>query len=382
MDGDDVASDASPEAATDLTSRDAADPAGSHTAIAPEEIGVVIDVDAKDVPREEAAESGTGMGAPGDGADAELSAGEAKGFEPPPGRPPYPHDPVPAAVMTGPAVGDPPPGGRVDRLFAQIRADRAGAVQEARDVLAHTDSPAESVLASPDDAGLEPPRSDADESYLQRRDVLVEVALGTTTRALKRALADDQNGTLERLRTVPADAEVGALMDEEDAQVRAWARRATPGLIDGAAAGARLAEAGEGGDAPKFDPETVGAVADRLAAELVLPLRRRLTDVLESAAGDRGADTMDRVNSVFREWRSRVDRAVADAVTESVSAGFVAAVDAGTPVRWVVEDADGPCPDCDDNALSGAQPLGDAFPTGQIAPPAHAGCRCVLARAT
>jgi hypothetical protein len=48
-------------------------------------------------------------------------------------------------------------------------------------------------------------------------------------------------------------------------------------------------------------------------------------------------------------------------------------------VRWVVDDIDGPCPDCDDNALAGPTPLGQPFPTGQVAPPAHPGCRCVLA---
>jgi DivIVA domain-containing protein len=296
-------------------------------------------------------------------------AAEDDEFVPPPAPETFPHDPVPTAVMTGPAVGDPPVGGRVDQLFAQIRADRAEAVEDAR-----------SVLTAPtnDEAALEPTRTDVDESYLQRRDLLVEGALNTTTRALKRALADDQNATLERMRTQAAD-DIAALLELEEAQLRAWAQRATPGLIDGAAAGAKLAEV-DSVDAPKFDPAAVGQIAERLAADLVLPIRRRLIEVLDGAAGDRGPDTLDRLNSVFREWRSRIDRAVADAVTEAVSAGFASAVEPGTFVRWVVDDADGPCPDCDDNALSGATALGDPFPTGQTAPPAHGGCRCVLAR--
>ena len=36
------------------------------------------------------------------------------------------------------------------------------------------------------------------------------------------------------------------------------------------------------------------------------------------------------------------------------------------------------CPDCEDNSLAGAQAKGEPFPTGQLHPPAHPGCRCLL----
>ena len=49
---------------------------------------------------------------------------------------------------------------------------------------------------------------------------------------------------------------------------------------------------------------------------------------------------------------------------------------------WVVDRAEGGCPDCDDNALAGPTPRGSAFPTGQVHPPAHAGCRCLVLPAT
>jgi hypothetical protein len=47
--------------------------------------------------------------------------------------------------------------------------------------------------------------------------------------------------------------------------------------------------------------------------------------------------------------------------------------------QHVASDDGGPCPDCDDDALAGPTRKGDAFPTGQLHPPAHPGCRCVLA---
>jgi len=231
--------------------------------------------------------------------------------------------------------------------------------------------------ASPEDPGLEAPRSDADESYLQRRDALIEAALARAVRTAKRAFADDQNAALDRLRTLRvANRTVDAVMGEPSAQVEALARRVAPALVEGATAGARL---GGGDAAAAVDPGLVTPVAERMAAALVEPFRRRLSDLFDDSE-ERGSVTVDRLNGVYREWRGRIEGAVGDAMTEAVSVGFGTAVAEGSPVRWVVEDVDGPCADCDDNALAGDCGFGSPFPTGQFAPPAHPGCRCVLAR--
>ena len=121
-------------------------------------------------------------------------------------------------------------------------------------------------------------------------------------------------------------------------------------------------------------------VAERLAIALVEPFRRRLTDLFDDPQ-EPGSAALDRLNGVYREWRGRIEGAVGDAMTEAVSAGFGTVVAQGSPVRWVVDDVGGPCADCDDNALAGECGFGSPFPTGQSAPPAHPGCRCVLARA-
>jgi hypothetical protein len=55
---------------------------------------------------------------------------------------------------------------------------------------------------------------------------------------------------------------------------------------------------------------------------------------------------------------------------------FRAATDGA--LRWVVDPELGCSPDCSDNALAGATPKGEPFPTGQPHPPAHAGCRCLV----
>jgi len=345
-----------------------------------------------------------------------------------PARTPYPHDPVPDAELPPGATGAPP--GRVDQLFARIRADRApkggdasvrGAARPAEPASGRPRGPGrnrpaaaqpaaaqpgaapvgesgaappaphptavaatvatESVSAAAggdEDPGLEAPRSDEDESYLQRRDAMVEAPLARAVRTARRAFADDQNAALDRFRTLrPANRTVDAVLGEQSAQVEALAAKIAPALADGAAAGARLG--GGDGVAPP-GPGLVAPVAERLAVALIEPLRRRLADLFDDS-DERGSATVDRLNGVYREWRGRIEGAVGDAMTEAVSAGFGAVVADGSPVRWVVEDVGGPCADCDDNALAGESGFGSAFPTGQVSPPAHPGCRCVLARA-
>ena len=76
----------------------------------------------------------------------------------------------------------------------------------------------------------------------------------------------------------------------------------------------------------------------------------------------------------------RLEDVAGDWVTAAFGRGAVASVAPGTGLRWVVDDHGGPCPDCDDNALARPTAAGDPFPTGQVHPPAHVGCRCLLVR--
>jgi hypothetical protein len=46
-------------------------------------------------------------------------------------------------------------------------------------------------------------------------------------------------------------------------------------------------------------------------------------------------------------------------------------------VRWVTRSAN-PCPICLENEAAGAHHLGQPFPSGDTAPPAHPNCECVL----
>jgi hypothetical protein len=133
-----------------------------------------------------------------------------------------------------------------------------------------------------------------------------------------------------------------------------------------------VAAATAGGDAGA----EVGPLADALARAIVEPFHRRV----ERAAADvDDADELDeRLRALYREWKAQhVGPAAADALLSAYAAGTLRSAGDGS-VRWLIDPGQGPCPDAQDNALAGAVPAGDAFPTGDTCPQAHPGCRCLL----
>ncbi len=124
----------------------------------------------------------------------------------------------------------------------------------------------------------------------------------------------------------------------------------------------------------KPDAKVVDPLAGDLAVGIVAHLRRRL---LGDSEGESGSDAADRIGAAYREWRGqRIERLVGDFALGAFSAGVVASSQGG--LQWTVTATTG-CPDCDDNSLAGTVVPGEEFPTGHQYPPAHAGCRCLIA---
>ncbi len=97
---------------------------------------------------------------------------------------------------------------------------------------------------------------------------------------------------------------------------------------------------------------------------------------IEDGSGDIG----DRVSGAYllEVARASVSSSASnDYATQAFSAGVVAA-GADRKLRWVATSDTG-CSDCEDNALAGAVSASDVFPTGHAHPPAHSGCRCLVA---
>ena len=201
------------------------------------------------------------------------------------------------------------------------------------------------------------------------------------SRALKRALQDDQNELLNALRRASGTPDLDTLLPE-GAQHERFAGAASAALADGWLKGrAWLRPAGDPGESTTDAAATGQQLGLELAAELAGLLRHRISESLHTL-GETGEGAQDAAGAAYREWKGpRVEGLAGDFATRAFSKGAVDAAAAGTIVRWVVDDAK-PCPDCDDNALAGEQPAGELWPTGQAHPPVHPGCRCLLVATT
>ncbi len=311
---------------------------------------------------------------------------------------------VPEAVTTGAGVDVPPGPGEdpgeahreassdaVEGLFARLRASRpphANAPPPPVDVDAEADAATEGTegqgTAATDAgegaiAGTATGAGEAagpDDLVRARGAELLEPVVTLLARRVKRALQDDQNALLDRLRSSPETWSDEILAPEDEQRAR-YVEAATPVLRDAAVAGITLAREvlSARGRAPSPDDRALAEAADGLAGTVVTLLRRKLTD---DEARD-GGSPADRVGAAFRQWRGeRIERLVGDHALAAFSSGILAASGKRGGLRWVVGGSGPACADCDDNSLAGTVPPGDAFPTGHQHPPAHAGCRCFV----
>lgn len=306
-------------------------------------------------------------------------------------------------VVTAPEPGleasrDAPAGPETDRpsvdgLFERLRAGREDAVTQARQVLSAeapmaeaptTDSPTGEppAVAGDDDAGMA--RSSEDEGLLERREAVlgdIEVIL---TRKLKRALQDEQNDLLDRLRNSREEPDAATLLGPGPEHRQRYIDASLPQLELAGRAGARFAidviKGGGRQPAPAKRPAKVNDLAADLATTLSDQVRRRVELVMSDGPGDDHSVLIEALGAAYREIKTqRVERTAGDQVVAAFSRGTWETAGDRVMLRWVVEDIDGPCADCDDNALAGALARHEGFPTGQAHPPAHAGCRCLLA---
>ncbi len=309
-------------------------------------------------------------------------------------------------AASGPAAGDAPngvaaphlrlvpdetpaAGNTVDEVFARIRAGRSdadtaesstGGVPSMEAETSEGEMPEGETATTPDArAAGESQMSDGDEALMQKRESAIVDLEVTLTRKLKRALQDEQNDLLDRLRSLRGEPTASGLLPEHDAQVAHYAEATSPLLEKASAAGAAFAAEVLEVKPASRGSVSVGEVANEAARSIVDPLRRRLEEVIAAQAGEDQSALVESLGAAYREWKSqRIERIAGDALSGAFSRGTWHAMPEGASMRWIVEDVDGPCPDCDDDALAGVLPRSEVFPTGQHYPPAHSGCRCLL----
>jgi len=311
------------------------------------------------VPDEAAATAVPGEAAP-EGARGGLDAGAGDPGAQPDGR-----------GGDGPAVmAAPPRPARTDTVAAPHpeTPSTTTAVASEPPVRAGTPEAAPEGAGGGQEDGNEEPVLDP---VVAQRDEVLTPLVATLARRLKRALQDDQNDILDRLRAKGGWAP-GVLPSEDD-HARRYVLAAGDQLMEAARAGATFA-GGKADEAPGAED-----VASELASDIVAPLRRRLEGEGPSVEeGDESA-LVELVGAAFREWKgARTERLAGDKAVFAFARAALSAVPRGTMLRWVVVDDVPECPDCDDNALADPVRSGEDFPTGHPHPPAHAGCRCLL----
>jgi len=225
-----------------------------------------------------------------------------------------------------------------DDVFARLRESRAAMVE--------------------DEPKSDPEPEPLDDTHAEVRND----AASATARALKRVLVDEQGTLLDGVRRSGADA-IHEVVDDVDGHADPYESAALPVLQDLAVTmGASLSL-------------ELDVALSQIRVIALDPVRQRLLDAAERS--DDEDELSDTVRALYRESRSRrIPEASAAAVIATEGSVTVAIADGS--LRWIV-DVDGPCgPECADNALAGPTPAGAPYPTGDIHPPAHAGCTCRL----
>lgn len=261
----------------------------------------------------------------------------------------------------------------VDDIFARLRADQEVATPEDADSADAEEVDAEEVgaVTADGDAGVvEEKGNDPDTDLLERRDATTDDLERQLARRLKRVLSDEQNEVLDLLRRTPGTPGAAEVLPSEADHMGRYTSAASEDLSAAERAGASFY-----GSAPRRAAD-VGDVASEFAGELVRQIRVRLERAFEDG-GDEN-EVGERVRACYREWKTqRIADTARHYVLVAFSRGAAEAAGDNTTFRWLVDDGGTPCPDCDDNALAGPTATGEAFPTGDLYPPAHPGCRCL-----
>jgi DivIVA domain-containing protein len=227
------------------------------------------------------------------------------------------------------------------------------------------------------DAGAsteEEPAEPVDPAIAQRDQALAPIA-ASLARQAKLAVQDEQNELLDALRQRRASTDPLAVVPSLDEHAASWGNVLRPGLD-------RAYESGYVSAAPAKAPDShlpegaPVAVVTELTHAVVIPLRERIIDAIRAAPDADALGT--RVATRYREWRGQyLEPALEEALAVAYARGVYDGAPDGSKLRWVPNRV-GQCPDADDNALEPTR-RGGRFPTGQQYPPAHPGCRCVLA---
>ena len=271
----------------------------------------------------------------------------------------------------------------VDELFAKLREAK---VEEVARTLSEPSTKPEPEVESTPIAPkarkiVVPPTNPA---LFEQRDSVLAPLNTTMTRAIKRVLADFENGSLTLLQSKKFVVSIDTLMPPADSMAQELVDAIADDMMNSALAGAQSVARGLKADLRKRVTKALvlQVISPQVAELIVNPLRSQIQRSIEQCDADKN-EMSGLTRSAFRELKiQRVDAIVADLSCLAYSRGAYLAHTPGAMVCWMV-DPNGPsCADAEDNSLAGPCPIGETFPTGHLHPICHAGCRCLLGPAT
>ncbi len=217
-----------------------------------------------------------------------------------------------------------------------------------------------------------PGSADAADAWRARHAESVDPLVPPLVKRAKRSAQDDQNSLLDAVRRHKGRPSAQQVLRDDAALVAAWGEVLRSALDDAYAAGREAA-----GAAPEPAPDEVLSEA---AETIAFPLRDRIAAAIDDVDAGDTSGLVERIGARYREWKNQqLERALGDVMVMAWSRGVYDGSDVGTVLQWIPL-SEGRCADCDDNALEPTV-KGETFPTGQSRPPAHPGCRCLLAPA-
>ena len=272
----------------------------------------------------------------------------------------------------------------VDDIFAKLRAgstaDVAAKATTSSDV-AKAEKPAAkaSVPKAEKKAKAKPVAPVVDLARFEERNEELSPVVVAMARKLKRVLADEQNTVLGHVRAKRSSLDIDAVLGTEAEHSARYASAVAEDSMAAASAGAKSVKAA-GGSSRRVTQKAIAVHAvSAITAGLVAGFREDARIAIGEAEGDREV-LLGLIRDVYRSWKTeRIDSHVDDIACSSYSHGAYLALEPGSKITWMAEPDTNCCSECEDNSLGGSVVRGDDFPTGHSHPPAHAGCRCLVA---